>query len=433
MHDVRRGSSQLRLVLLTVALTVAATLLGSLLVMNLWSEGNPVSHKIRTDYGVRDSQFWRTAGGLYGFPMIGGNRIEPLVNGESLTAMLEAVRGARKSVTFETYIFWSGEVGDRFVDAFVERARAGVPTHLLLDWVGSADLSEEAIDEMLAAGVVVHRYHAPAWYVLDKLNNRTHRKILVVDGRIGFIGGVGIADHWQGDARSPEEWRDLHFRVEGPVVAGLQGTFMENWLAVGASVLHGERYFPELEPLGETRAQVIESSADEGSESVRLVYLLAIAAARERILIGNAYFVPDGLTIESLIEAKQRGVDVQIIVPGRITDVEIVRKASRASWGPLLEAGIAIYEYQPTMYHCKIMIVDDVLVLVGSANFDNRSFSLNDEANLTVWDPELARGQAALFEEDISRSKRVSLAEWNQRPLREKISDAIAGWLGPQL
>ena len=374
-----------------------------------------------------------SASHLFGNPLVDGNLIETLVNGESLDAMLQATRDATATITFETYVFRKGIVADRFVSAFIDAARRGVKVHVLLDWFGSVGLDTEAIAAMSEAGVLVHRYHRPVWYNLDKLNNRTHRKILVVDGRVGFIGGVGVADHWLGDASKPGEWRDSHFRVEGPVVAQLQTAFLDNWHKVDSQVLHGPAYFPPLPPRGEALAQVMESTAEQGGESVRLAYLLSIAAARKRILIGNAYFVPDALAVQALQEARRRGVVVEVIVPGQITDTPSLRRASRSGWEPLLRAGVEIHEYQPTMYHSKVMVVDDLWTLVGSSNFDNRSFAYNDEANLNVWDHEFAKEQARMFYEDRKFSKKITFTDWRSRPIWEKLVGYVTSYLNRQL
>jgi hypothetical protein len=224
-----------------------------------------------------------------------------------------------------------------------------------------------------------------------RLNNRTHRKLLIVDGRIGFTGGVGIADTWLGHAQDPDHWRDSHYRLDGPAVADMQAAFMDNWMETCGEVLHGEEYFPPLEPVGPQPAQVFRSSADDGSESVRLLYLISIASAERSVRLANSYFVPDSLAIRTLVEAQRRGATLEILVPGRHIDQKTVRRASRALWGPLLEAGVAIYEYQPTMYHAKVAVVDEIWTSVGSTNFDTRSFRLNDEANLNVFDTGFAR------------------------------------------
>jgi cardiolipin synthase len=347
--------------------------------------------------------------------------------------MLNAIRAARHTITFETFIYWSGRIGREFADALAERSRAGVNVHVLLDWVGSNRMDKRLLEEMHNASVIVKRYHPPRWYNISRMNNRTHRKLLVVDGRVGFTGGVGIADEWLGNAQDEDHWRDTHFMLEGPAVAQMQSAFMDNWMKTEAKVHHGEQYFPKLEPAGEVLAQLFDSGPDEGSESVRLMYLFSIAAAARSIRISTAYFVPDDLSVESLVAARQRGVDVQIIVPGEHIDTHVVRRASRARWGRLLEAGVEIYEYQPTMYHTKLMVVDDVWVSVGSTNFDNRSFRLNDEANLNVFDRDLAAHQVRCFEHDKSRSKQITLIDWKNRPLREKALEHLAALLRWQL
>jgi cardiolipin synthase len=265
------------------------------------------------------------------------------------------------------------------------------------------------------------------------MNNRTHRKVLVVDGKVGFTGGVGIADVWTGNAQDPEHWRDTHFRAEGPVVAQMQAVFMDNWIKVTGEVLHGIEYFPALTQRGESAGQMFSSSPSGGSESMRLMYLLAITAAARSIDLSSAYFVPDDFTAKALVAAAKRGVRVRIITPGEHMDAETVQRASRARWGQLLEAGIEIYQYQPTMYHCKVMIVDKIWVSVGSTNFDNRSFSLNDEANLNIISAAFASRQIEIFQQDLARSRPVTLSEWQQRPFGEKFLDFLASLLRMQL
>ncbi len=305
--------------------------------------------------------------------------------------------------------------------------------HVLLDWLGSSKLDSAQVATMEKAGVIVRRFHEPAWYHLARMNNRTHRKVLVVDGKVGFTGGVGIADVWDGHAQDPDHWRDTHFRAEGPVVAQMQAVFMDNWIKVTGEVLHGAEYFPPLEKRGDSTAQMFSSSPEGGSESMQLMYLLAITAAAQSIHLSSAYFVPDDLSLKALVAAAKRGVRVQIITPGEHMDAETVRKASRARWGELLEAGVEIFEYQPTMYHCKVMIVDGLWLSVGSTNFDSRSFSLNDEANLNIFDAAFAGRQVAVFQQDLEHSKAITLAAWRQRPLVEKLLEHSAALLRLQL
>jgi cardiolipin synthase len=286
---------------------------------------------------------------------------------------------------------------------------------------------------MKAAGIQVERYHQPHWTNLQRMNNRTHRKVLVIDGEIGFTGGVGIADKWRGNAQDKDHWRDTHFRVEGPVVAQMQSVFMDNWIKATGRVLHGEDYFPALKPRGDEAAQMFSSSPTGGSESMHLMYLLAITAATRSIHLSNSYFVPDELVVRALAAAARRNVKVKIITPGPDIDTEVVRRASRARWGELLEAGVQIAEYQPTMFHCKVMIIDGLIVSVGSTNFDNRSLRLNDEANLNVVSAAFARRQIEIFEEDLRQSRPMTLDAWRRRPWQEKALEHAASLFGSQL
>ena len=408
----------------------AAALTAVLIVLwsNLSSPAPPVPPTIAHNYAAGDSQFIRVMSSLLGPPMVDGNRVRTLLNGDqSFPAMVAAIRSARHSIDFESYIYWSGRVGREFADALSERARAGVPTHVLIDWAGSwIKADREVLDRMRAAGVEVVMYRPLRWYDLDRINNRTHRKLLIVDGRMGFTGGIGIADQWLGHAQDKDHWRDSQFQVEGPIVAQLQAAFLDNWIESEGRVLEGEAYFPPPAPAGDQLAQAFRSSPGEGSASMRLMYLLAIAAAAHSIRLANAYFVPDSVAVAMLVAARRRNVDVQIIVPGPVLDAQLVRRASKAMWGPLLEAGVRIYEYQPTMFHVKAMVVDDAWVAVGSTNFDNRSFRLNDEANLNVLDPAFAREQVRVFDDDRCRSRQVTLEAWRHRPLWERLRERWA-------
>jgi cardiolipin synthase len=371
---------------------------------------------------------------LLGPPFLPGTRVRSLLNGDRIfPAMLAAIHGARTSITFETYIYWSGDVGREFAQALAARARDGVKVHVLLDWVGSAKMDPGLIATLTAAGVAVRQFHPPHWSHLGRMNNRTHRKLLVIDGRTGFTGGVGVAPPWTGTAQDPAHWRDTHFEVEGPVVAQMQSVFIDNWIKVTGEVLHGPDYFPALAPAGPGLAQMFSSSPSGGSESMQLMYLLAVTAASRSIDLSASYFVPDALTLQALVEAMHRGVRLRIVVPGKHIDSETVRQASRATWGPLLAAGAVIAEYQPTMFHCKVLVVDGLFVSVGSTNFDNRSFRLNDEATLNVVDTAFASAQTVTFEADLAKSHRVSLDEWRARPWRERIGEALASVLGTQL
>lgn len=389
--------------------------------------------ELQSKYAVGDPQFIASVNNLLGPELRNGNRTQTLLNGNTYPSMLEAIRSAKKTITFETYIYWSGKIGKQFTDALAERARNGVRIHLMLDWLGSQKMEDDLLQEMKDAGVQVIKYNPDHWYTIAKLNNRTHRKIMVVDGKVGFTGGLGVADHWLGNAESPEHWRDTHFRFEGPVVSQMQSAFVENWLESEGVLLHGEDYFPPLEPAGKELAQVIKSSPTDGSEVARLLYLLSIASARKSILIANAYFVPDELAIQHFVSAAKRGVKIQIIVPGKVTDTTVVRQAGRSLWGDLLKANVEIYEYQPTMFHVKSMVVDEIWSSVGSTNFDNRSFRLHDEANLNILDADFAAEQVKIFQEDLKKSKRITYDQWKNRSIKDKFTDWLASLLRHQL
>jgi cardiolipin synthase len=418
----------------TIAATVVATLVVVVALLNLMTGEKPVKKHIEHLYAISDAQFERTLGVLLGPDILPGNRFEVLLNGDQIfPPMLDAIRHAQKTITFETYIYWSGRIGQEFANALAERARAGVKAHVLLDWVGSVRMDARLLKLMEDAGVEVRKYHAPHWYTIDKLNNRTHRKLLIVDGVVGFTGGVGIGDEWSGHAQDPDHWRDTHFKAEGPVVAQLQAVFNDNWTKATGHVLHGEDYFPPLRPAGDARGQVFASSPSGGSESMQLMYLLIINAAVRSIELSSAYFLPDDLARDTIVAAVRRGVRVRVITPGRFTDAALARRASRAMWGDLLRAGVEIYEYEPTMYHCKVLVADDLLVSAGSTNFDDRSFRLNDEESLNIYDAAFAKQQAEVFRQDLARSRRITLEEWEARPWREKLWERAVALLGPQL
>lgn len=271
------------------------------------------------------------------------------------------------------------------------------------------------------------------WYNLGRVNDRTHRKLLIVDGRIGITGGVGIADEWSGDAQDEKHWRDNQYRVEGPAVSQMQAAFMDNWTKISGTVLHGDLYFPPQHNKGPIFAQVFQSSSEGASESMHLMYLLSIAAAARTIDLAMAYFVPDEVTREALVAAVKRGVRVRLILPNELTDADFVRSASRADWGPLLEAGALIYEFQPTLYHVKLLVVDGLWSSVGSTNFDARSFRLNDEANLNVYDRAFAATQTAAFEKDLKQARRITYEQWLARPWHEKLMENVASVFSSQL
>ena len=409
-----------------IVLTVLATAVAVVLAINFVTPEKKLERRIEHRYDTADEQFVREMGVMLGPSVIDGNRVVAYNNGaEIFPAMLEAIRGARVSVTFETYVYWSGEIGELFAKALAERAEAGIPVHVTIDWVGSIKMDPALLDLMEDAGVEVERYRPLHWYNLGRMNNRTHRKLLVVDGRIGFTGGVGIADEWKGSAQDPDHWRDIHFRIDGPVVAQIQAAFNDNWIKTTGRVLNGPDYFPPLEPAGDMKAHLFIASPAGGSESMHLMFLMAIAAAEHTIDLAASYFIPDELVMGALLQARKRGVRIRVVLPGPYIDSSLVRVTSKADWGPLLRAGVEIHEYQPTMFHNKLLIVDDEMVSLGSTNFDIRSFRLNDEASLNVYDRDFALQMTRVFERDLERSKPYTYEQWLSRPWRERIAERV--------
>lgn len=419
---------------IAILATVLITAFLVIVMMNFHRPEKSVRHAITHCHGVDDPRFLHQMDAMLGPELVGGNTISALQNGDEIfPAMLHAIRSAQHSVTFETYIYWSGEIGRQFADALIERCRAGVAVHVMLDWAGSAKMEDRLLGELVAAGVEVERYHPLRWYTVARMNNRTHRKLLVVDGRVGFTGGVGIADQWNGHAQDHEHWRDIHFRVEGPVTAQLQAGFMDNWIKTTGRVLQGDRYYPALDQAGEKRMHLFVSSPAGGSESMRLMYLLAIAAADRSIDLQAAYFIPDHLVIDALVAARERGVQIRLLVPGRYIDSSLVRIASRRRWGRLLAAGVEIHEYQPTMMHNKMLIIDNLLVSVGSTNFDMRSFDLNDEASLNIYSGEFGQQMSVVMNDDLQHARLYTLAMWQRRSWRQKVGELLLRPLESQL
>jgi cardiolipin synthase len=414
--------------------TIVITALVVVISMNFHRPEKSVRHHVKHCHAIDDPQFRLEMDAMLGPAVLEGNTITALQNGDEIfPAMLQAIREARQSITFETYIYWSGDIGKTFADALKERCQAGVVVHVMLDWAGSAKMEGRLIDELTDAGVEVERYHPLRWYTVARLNNRTHRKLLVIDGRIGFTGGVGIADQWQGHAQDPDHWRDIHFRVEGPVVAQMQAGFMDNWIKTTGRVLHNDLYYPRLPPAGDQSMHLFVSSPAGGNASMRLMYLLAVAAALRSIDLQAVYFIPDRLVVDALVAARERGVAIRLLVPGRYIDSGLVRMASRRRWGRLLAAGVEIHEYRPTMMHNKMLILDGELVSVGSTNFDMRSFDLNDEASLNVYSREFGQQMTAVMDADLQRAKPYTLAMWQRRPWRQKLGELLARPLESQL
>lgn len=385
--------------------------------------------------GVHEKAFAESLGPLLGAEFSEGNSVQLLVNGDRFfPAMLEAIRGAKRTITLETYIWESGSVSDRFIAALTERARAGVKVHVLGDGRGVKNLTDEDQRRLLDAGVQFFVYGREKWYqIKPNINHRTHRKLLIVDGRIGFTGGMCIADKWAGDAASPDFWRETQVRIEGPVVRQMQAVFATNWLQTTSKLLFGPDYFPD--PSGAmfgVKAQCYQSGPNESPEHARISYLVAIAAARESIQIANAYFVPDDLAVEMLLSARARGVRVEVLVPG-VNDSRLGRAAARSRWGKLLAAGVEFHLYERAMFHAKVMTIDDTFTTVGSTNFDNRSFGINDEINVNILDPTTARRSREIFAKDLEDSHRLTPAEFKARPALLKVLDHFCGLFRSQI
>jgi cardiolipin synthase len=364
-------------------------------------------------------------------PIVGGNRIDILLNGDdTFPVLLEEIKKAKRTITFAQYLFEDGAVANDLAQALAERCRAGVEGQILLDSHGT-NASDALLDMMRQAGCKVQlfrRVEAPQVVFIWKLfryNYRNHRRILVIDGRVGFTGGYGIKDTWKGDGRTEGHWRETNARVEGPIVKNLQAAFTESWLEATGRLLGGEGYFPRLEPRGKLPVQVVKSSPVGGSFQNYMLFLLSITSAKKSILITNPYFIPDDLMIEALLNAAARGVQVIVLVPGKI-DHKITYRASRSNYGRMLLGGIQIYEYMPALMHAKTMVVDGIWATIGSTNFDNRSFALNEELNLTIYDGGVAERLHKIFHEDLKYSKKITYEDWKARGLKEKFFELFA-------
>jgi cardiolipin synthase A/B len=358
-------------------------------------------------------------------------QVEILKNGPAFyPAELDAIRGAHRSINLEAYIFQKSEIGAQYVDAMTERARAGVQVNVVLDAFGSASATRSFFEPLLAAGGKVAWYNSPAWHNLTRLGHRTHRELLIVDGRIGFIGGAGVADQWYCGVKDHPHWRDTMVRVEGEAVPNLQATFAENWLASCGELLAGDAYFPDIECPHRTELMVINSTPTAGgSTRARVLFQLLIASAQHSISITTPYFLPDKSLIEELCRAVvDRHIKMRILVPGQKSDHLLTRSTSRGGYGPLLKAGAEVWEYQPSMIHAKVLVVDSLWAVVGSTNFDNRSFGINDEVNLAMCDAAIAGRLEADMSDDLLQSCRVSLEAWKHRPIFERAPELL-GWI----
>lgn len=355
------------------------------------------------------------------------NKIAVLTNGDNFyEAELAAISSAQRTINLEAFIFYKGEIGDRFVEALAERARAGIKVKLIVDYLGSFKTKRTYFRKVIDAGGRLEWYHSPRLDLLPQINNRTHRELLVIDGVTGFIGGAGIADQWYKGAGGAARWRDTMFRVQGPAVTSLQSVFAENWLRVAGEILTSEEYFIYKPGEGGSLGAVINSTPAAGSTRARILYQLLIASARQCIYISTPYFLPDRSARKAVVQAiQERNVKVKIVTPGQHSDHLLTRSSSQRLYGSLLKAGAVIGEYQPAMIHAKIMIVDDLWSVVGSTNFDHRSFEINDEVNLAIADPEIAKRLTEDFNRDLEQSKVVTYEEWRKRaPFR------ISEWLG---
>jgi cardiolipin synthase A/B len=375
----------------------------------------------------RDPQY---VAALVGAALTTGNRYDVLTNGDQIfPAMLEAIDRATRRISFETYIYDSGTVADRFTGALERAASRGVAVTLVVDAVGAAPMERPHVERLERAGARVLTFNPTRWYTPESLNFRTHRKILVVDGAVGFTGGVGVADHWQGNADAEDRWRDTQVRMRGPIVRLLEAAFYENAI---------ESYGPlapeiaEPGPPSETggTSLLVRSSSSGGSTDLERLYLQAIASARRTVDLTTPYFVTDESTMWALEDARRRGVRIRVLVEGDITDALPVKYASREAYDWLLRHGVEIYEYRPTMMHAKTFVVDGILSIFGSANFDNRSLELNDELNIAVWDRELGARFTEDLERDLRRSTRLELDQWRRRPQLHKLREHFWSYFG---
>jgi cardiolipin synthase len=384
-------------------------------------------YTLRGEVDVSDETFLRAAESLTGAPVSFGNDAELLVNGDQIfPAYLGAIKDAEETVNMLTYAYWRGDIAIEVAETLCDKASAGAECNVILDAVGAAKMDRKLVKKMREAGVQVCFFRPPKPYAVKRLQHRTHRKLLIVDGKVGFTGGVGIAEEWTGNAEDPDHWRDTHVRVHGPVVRGLQGAFAENWLECTGDVLAGDRYLPYIEAVeGGGAMQVTRSSATIGDTNAEALVYLALAAAKRSIELTSAYFVPRPAFTDALVEAAERGVDMRILVPGSHIDKEFVRTAGRAAYDELIEAGIEIYEYCPTMLHAKSLTVDGVWASVGSVNFDNRSFQLHDEVSLCVQSERFAGELHDLFDKDLEVSERIEPDGWADRPVTQRARERV--------
>jgi cardiolipin synthase len=392
-------------------------------------------YRLRGEVDVREASFLRAAEALTGAPVSFGNDADLLINGDEIfPAYLGAIHDAEETVNLLTYAYWRGDIAIEVADTLCEKASAGVECNVILDAVGAAKMDRKLVRKMRDAGVHVCFFRPPKPYAVRRLQHRTHRKLLIVDGTTGFTGGVGIAEEWTGNAEDPDHWRDTHVRVRGPVVRGLQGSFAENWLECTGDVLAGDRYLPHIDAIEDGGPmQVMRSSATVGDSNAEALIYLAVAAAKRSIELTSAYFVPRPAFTEALVEAAERGVRMRILVPGSHIDKQFVRTAGRAAYDELIGAGIEIHEYCPTMLHAKTLTVDDIWSSVGSVNFDNRSFQLHDEVTLCVQSERFAGQLHEVFERDLEVSERIEPEHWRERSLTQRTRENVTKYARREL
>jgi cardiolipin synthase A/B len=371
----------------------------------------------------------RALEGILGVPATEGNVVEVLRNGnEIFPAMLESIEGASHTVDLLTFVYWSGDIGERFAKALAGRAKAGVRVRVLLDAWGAHPIDKSLVAMMEEAGVKVSWFRPLSRFKINQANHRTHRKVLIVDEAVGFTGGVGIADEWNGDARNEHEWRDTHFRIRGPAVDGLRSAFLDNWLETDEVLFDTDvDRFPDQPQEGSTLVQSVRGASETGWSDITTLFLALLQLAQERIRITTAYFVPDTQLNERMCAAAERGVDVQILLPGPHIDKRFVQLAGESSYERLLDCGVKIWRFQPSMLHAKIMTVDGIVSNVGSANLNARSTELDEEINLVALDPDLVRTLDAQFDEDLERSEPIIAGEWEHRSLPRRLFERAAG------
>ena len=369
----------------------------------------------------------RTLEGVIGVPATEGNQVDALVNGDQIfPAMLEAIGDARRTIDLLTFVYWRGGIGTRFAEALADKAGSGVRVRVLLDAWGASSIDPDLVSKMEDAGVRVRWFRPLRRLQPTKVNHRTHRKVMIVDEATGFTGGVGIADQWCGDARNEDEWRDTHFRVRGPAVDGLRAAFLDNWLETDPEVFDASiDRFPDQPKPGRAVIQCVRGASEVGWSDISTLLLALLQLARDRIRITTAYFVPDDELIECLNAASDRGVTVEILLPGPHGDKRFVQLAGQAVYERLLEHGVRVWHYQPTMLHAKIMTVDGFVANVGSANFNARSTELDEEINLVALDPDLVRLLDRQFDADLERSEEIQPGRWEDRSIGRRVLEGI--------